>query len=227
MSWNLHSAHYYHAGFDFGQAAEDNYFCLGDAGYHTQWDSRLFNYSNWETLRLLLSNLQWWMEEYRSAWWQTFCQQHTLCKIFSLFACCYLARARTQEAAHAWQGFLYLQAACKTHVWYDRFDGFRFDGVTSMLYHHHGIGRTFTGSYDEYFSDSTNIDAVVYLMLANNLIHSVHPEVGQPEHLAGSGSRSALELLLCKSPLELVLSQRPCFELRCLCMLSIHFDWLA
>lgn len=43
--------------------------------------------SSWEVLRFLLSNLRWWMEEYR-------------------------------------------------------FDGFRFDGVTSMLYHHHGVGMS-------------------------------------------------------------------------------------
>ena len=35
----------------------------GEAGYHAQWDSRLLNYSNYETLRYLLSNLRYWMEE--------------------------------------------------------------------------------------------------------------------------------------------------------------------
>ena len=53
------------AGYDFGQKEEDSYFCSGERGYHTQWDSRLFNYSNWEVLRYLLSNLRWWMDEYR------------------------------------------------------------------------------------------------------------------------------------------------------------------
>lgn len=53
------------AGYDFGQKEEENYFCSGERGYHTQWDSRLFNYSNWEVLRYLLSNLRWWLEEYR------------------------------------------------------------------------------------------------------------------------------------------------------------------
>uniref|UniRef100_A0AAQ5YUA4 1,4-alpha-glucan branching enzyme n=1 Tax=Amphiprion ocellaris TaxID=80972 RepID=A0AAQ5YUA4_AMPOC len=62
------------------------YFHSPPRGEHKLWDSRLFNYSSWEVLRFLLSNLRWWMEEYR-------------------------------------------------------FDGFRFDGVTSMLYHHHGIGK--------------------------------------------------------------------------------------
>ena len=56
-----------------------------------------------------------------------------------------------------------------------RFDGFRFDGVTSMLYHHHGIGRSFSGSYGEYFGPASNVDAAVYLMLANDLVNpSVH-----------------------------------------------------
>lgn len=55
------------AGFDFGQAEDSNYFCSGERGYHKVWDSRLFNYRNWEVLRYLLSNLRWWIEEYRSA----------------------------------------------------------------------------------------------------------------------------------------------------------------
>lgn len=61
------------------------YFHEGIKGRHELWDSRLFNYSNHEVLRFLLSNLRFWMDEYQ-------------------------------------------------------FDGFRFDGVTSMLYTHHGIG---------------------------------------------------------------------------------------
>ena len=55
------------AGFDLGQAEDSNYFLQGEAGYHRQWDSRLFNYSNWETLRLLLSNLRFWLGEFRCA----------------------------------------------------------------------------------------------------------------------------------------------------------------
>ncbi|KAK7311016.1 hypothetical protein RJT34_08865 [Clitoria ternatea] len=108
-------------GFDVGQSSQDSYFHTGDRGYHKLWDSRLFNYANWEVLRFLLSNLRWWLEEFK-------------------------------------------------------FDGFRFDGVTSMLYHHHGINMTFTGNYNEYFSEATDVDAVVYLMLANSLIHSILPD---------------------------------------------------
>ncbi|KAL3505491.1 hypothetical protein ACH5RR_035332 [Cinchona calisaya] len=108
-------------GFDVGQSSQDSYFHTGERGYHELWDSRLFNYANWEVLRFLLSNLRWWIEEFN-------------------------------------------------------FDGFRFDGVTSMLYHHHGFNSTFTGNYSEYFSESTDVDAVVYMMLANNLIHKILPD---------------------------------------------------
>lgn len=52
------------AGFDFGEGP--SYFLHGEAGYHQLWDSRLLDYSNWETLRYLLSNLRWWLDEYRS-----------------------------------------------------------------------------------------------------------------------------------------------------------------
>ena len=54
------------------------------------------------------------------------------------------------------------------------FDGFRFDGVTSMLYHDHGLGSAFT-NYDMYFSMNTDTDAVTYLQLANQMIHEINP----------------------------------------------------
>lgn len=54
------------------------------------------------------------------------------------------------------------------------FDGFRFDGVTSMLYHDHGLGTDFT-SNSQYFSLNTNTDAIAYLQLANELIRQVNP----------------------------------------------------
>ena len=54
------------------------------------------------------------------------------------------------------------------------FDGFRFDGVTSMCYHHHGLGVDFTG-YKQYFDVFTNTDALAYLQLANELVHEVDP----------------------------------------------------
>ena len=54
------------------------------------------------------------------------------------------------------------------------FDGFRFDGVTSMLYHDHGLGTSFS-SYDQYFSMNTDTQAVTYLQLANDLARQVNP----------------------------------------------------
>ena len=61
--------------------------------------------------------------------------------------------------------------------WLDEYhvDGFRFDGVTSMLYHDHGLGKSFT-SYDDYFGDDVDKDALVYLRLANDVIHAVRPD---------------------------------------------------
>ncbi|GAB1608398.1 1,4-alpha-glucan-branching enzyme-like [Argonauta hians] len=98
------------------------YFHEGSRGYHELWDSRLFNYSQYEVLRFLLSNLRWWIEEYR-------------------------------------------------------FDGFRFDGVTSMLYHSHGIGHGFSGHYDEYFGLNTDTESLTYLTLANYMLHKMFPNI--------------------------------------------------
>jgi 1,4-alpha-glucan branching enzyme len=73
-----------------------------------------------------------------------------------------------------------------------QFDGFRFDGVTSMIYTHHGIGtwvnhfftwvtkqltahRGFSGGYHEYFGPGVDEDGVVYLMLANEMLHTLYP----------------------------------------------------
>ena len=85
-------------------------------------DSRLFNYGNYETLRFLLSNCRYWVEEFG-------------------------------------------------------FDGYRFDGVTSMMYHHHGIAYGFSGDYNEYFGMNTDIEAVNYLMLANDMLHELYPNM--------------------------------------------------
>ena len=54
------------------------------------------------------------------------------------------------------------------------FDGFRFDGVTSMLYHNHGLGVNFAG-YPDYFSMNTDTEAVTYLQLANLMVRQVNP----------------------------------------------------
>uniref|UniRef100_A0ACD5ZEW3 Uncharacterized protein n=2 Tax=Avena sativa TaxID=4498 RepID=A0ACD5ZEW3_AVESA len=105
-------------GFD---GTDTHYFHGGSRGHHWMWDSRVFNYGNWEVIRFLLSNARWWLEEYK-------------------------------------------------------FDGFRFDGATSMMYTHHGLQMVFTGNYNEYFGFATDVDAVVYLMLVNDLIHGIYPE---------------------------------------------------
>lgn len=55
------------------------------------------------------------------------------------------------------------------------FDGFRFDGVTSMLYHDHGLGSSFD-NLNKYFSMNTDTEAVTYLQLANELIHEIKPD---------------------------------------------------
>lgn len=60
--------------------------------------------------------------------------------------------------------------------WLDvfHFDGFRFDGVTSMLYNDHGLGSNFTGP-EMYFSMNTDTAAITYLQMATELIHQVKP----------------------------------------------------
>lgn len=69
----------------------------------------------------------------------------------------------------------FLLSNCR--FWLDEYkvDGFRFDGITSMLYEHHGLGKAFT-SYEDYFSDSVDEEALTYLALANRLIHQVRPD---------------------------------------------------
>ena len=97
------------------------YFYAGAKGEHALWDSKIFDFSKWEVLRFLLSNLRWYVDEYR-------------------------------------------------------IDGFRYDGVTSMLYLHRGLGIGFTGNYSEYFNTSVDMDALVYFMLANTMLHEVYPD---------------------------------------------------
>jgi len=100
---------------------DHQYFHAGPRGEHHAWDSLLYDYGKWEVLRFLLSNVRWWLTEYR-------------------------------------------------------LDGFRFDGVTSMMYLDHGLGKAFT-SYDDYFNDENlDRDAVIYLQLANQVVHSVSPK---------------------------------------------------
>ena len=68
----------------------------------------------------------------------------------------------------------FLLSNCKFWLEEYRFDGFRFDGVTSMLYYNHGLGQAF-GSYDDYYNGNEDTNAITYLTLANLLIHEVNP----------------------------------------------------
>ncbi|KAI1296716.1 putative 1,4-alpha-glucan-branching enzyme [Halotydeus destructor] len=96
------------------------FFHDGPRGTHSLWDSRLFDYSQWEVLRFLLSNCSYWLDEFQ-------------------------------------------------------FDGYRFDGVSSMLYHTHGIGHGFSGDYNEYHGLNTDTESFNYLQLANHVIHTLNP----------------------------------------------------
>jgi len=107
-------------GLDLFDGTSYQFFHAGALGDHPQWDSKLFDYAKPQVQHFLLSNIRYWLEEYR-------------------------------------------------------FDGLRLDGVTSMLYRDHGIGRVFA-SYDDYFGGNVDEDAVLYLQLANTLAHTVRAE---------------------------------------------------
>ncbi len=69
----------------------------------------------------------------------------------------------------------FLLSNCKYWMEEYKFDGFRFDGVTSMLYYDHGLGKAF-GSYNDYYDGGQDDNALTYLTLANLLIHEVNPK---------------------------------------------------
>ena len=98
----------------------ETYFHAGARGEHPGWDSLCFDYGKTATLHFLLSNVRFFLDEYR-------------------------------------------------------IDGFRFDGVTSMLYRHHGLGKAFSG-YGDYFGGDVDEDALAYLTLANRVIHKLRPD---------------------------------------------------
>ncbi|MDR0836544.1 MAG: 1,4-alpha-glucan-branching enzyme, partial [Tannerella sp.] len=68
----------------------------------------------------------------------------------------------------------FLLSNCRFWLEEYRFDGFRFDGVTSMIYYSHGAGEHFT-NYGDYYNGNQDGDAICYLTLANKLIHEVNP----------------------------------------------------
>lgn len=94
------------------------YFHDGPLGDHPGWDSKCFDYGRPEVRQFLLSNVRYWLEEFR-------------------------------------------------------FDGFRFDGITSMLYYSRGM-KSF-GGYDDYFGSDADEDAIIYLKLAATLIQEIKP----------------------------------------------------
>ena len=69
----------------------------------------------------------------------------------------------------------FLLSNCKYWLTEFHFDGFRFDGVTSMLYYSHGLGEAFCG-YGDYYNGHQDDNAICYLTLANLLIHEVNPK---------------------------------------------------
>jgi 1,4-alpha-glucan branching enzyme len=109
-----------HEGLAMFDGTDYQYFHTGPRGQHVAWDSLLFDYGKYEVRRFLLSNLRYWLEDFR-------------------------------------------------------FDGFRFDGVTSMLYLDHGLGKAFS-RYDDYFDGNVDRDAVAYLQIANQLTHTIKPD---------------------------------------------------
>jgi len=69
----------------------------------------------------------------------------------------------------------FLLSNCR--YWLDEYhlDGFRFDGITSMLYLDHGLSGAFT-SYERYFGPTVDEDALAYLTLANKVVHTLRPD---------------------------------------------------
>ncbi len=79
----------------------------------------------------------------------------------------------------------FLLSNCRFYLDEYQLDGFRFDGVTSMLYFDHGLGQSFNG-YENYFGPGVDEDALAYLTLANRVIHDVRPDaVSIAEEVSG------------------------------------------
>ncbi len=79
----------------------------------------------------------------------------------------------------------FLLSNCRYWLEEYKFDGFRFDGITSMIYYDHGLEKNFT-SYDQYFDGNQDEDALIYLYLANKLIHTFkHDALTIAEEMSG------------------------------------------
>ncbi|MDE6345042.1 MAG: alpha amylase C-terminal domain-containing protein [Muribaculaceae bacterium] len=79
----------------------------------------------------------------------------------------------------------FLLSNCKYWLEEFKFDGFRFDGVTSMLYYDHGLGQAYC-SYGDYYNGAQDVNAITYLTLANKLIHSInHNAITIAEEMSG------------------------------------------
>jgi len=74
----------------------------------------------------------------------------------------------------SWEVLRFLMSNARWYLEEYHFDGFRFDGITSMIYNHHGMSYAFTRGYDEYFDSSlVDEDALLYLTLVNDMIHTM------------------------------------------------------
>lgn len=79
----------------------------------------------------------------------------------------------------------FLLSNCKFWLTEYQFDGYRFDGITSMLYNDHGLGTAFT-EYQQYYNGNQDDDAIAYIKLANKLIHQVNPDaISIAEEMSG------------------------------------------
>lgn len=87
----------------------------------------------------------------------------------------------------------FLLSNCRFWLEEYKFDGFRFDGVTSMIYYDHGLEKNFV-SYEDYFNGGQDEDALTYLYLANKIIHQFKPgAISIAEEMSGMPGLAAPE----------------------------------
>ncbi|GAB4849627.1 1,4-alpha-glucan-branching enzyme 3, chloroplastic/amyloplastic [Ancistrocladus abbreviatus] len=108
-------------GLSLFDGSNDCYFHTGKRGHHKYWGTRMFKYGDLDVLHYLISNLNWWVEEYQ-------------------------------------------------------IDGFHFHSLSSMIYTHNGFA-TFTSELEEYCNQYVDRDALIYLILANDILHILHPNI--------------------------------------------------